>query len=298
MTLPPHKSIAIPFAVAMLGIAFFATMDAVMKGLTLEIGAYNAVFWRVVIGIPIGALLYAGSRPQRPTRSALRVHAIRGVISAAMAVIFFWGLARLPMAEAIAMTFIAPIIALYLAALLLGETIGRNAIVASVLGFGGVLLIVSSRIGQSGAGDWPGIAALLISALLYASNIILMRQQALVASPQEITFSQNLIVAMVLIVFAPFFAHAPAVGHIPALLLAAILASASLILLAWAYRRAEAQHLAPVEYTALIWSALFGYLIFDEQVGASTILGAALIVAGCFIAARSGRAPSPVEAAL
>lgn len=185
MTAPSHHNIAIPFAVATLGIAFFSTMDAVMKGLTLAIGAYNAVFWRVLIGIPIGALLYIGSRPRRPSRAALRVHLIRGLISAGMAIAFFWGLARLPMAEAIAMTFIAPIIALYLAALLLGESIGRNAVLASLLGFGGVLLIVSTRIGQSGAGDWPGVAAILFSAMLYAYNIILMRQQALVASPRR-----------------------------------------------------------------------------------------------------------------
>ena len=70
------------------------------------------------------------------------------------------------------------------------------------------------------------------------------------------------------------------------------------LLLAWAYARAEAQRLAPVEYTALIWGALWGWLIFDEAVGPATLVGGVLIVAGCWVAAQPGAIPqSPAEAA-
>ena len=57
------------------------------------------------------------------------------------------------------------------------------------------------------------------------------------------------------------------------------------MLLSWAYARAEAQHLAPVEYTAFIWAALLGILVFAEPVRPLTLLGAAMIVAACIIAA-------------
>ena len=69
--------------------------------------------------------------------------------------------------------------------------------------------------------------------------------------------------------------------------LGAVLATVSLILLSWAYARAEASYLAPVEFTAFIWASLWGWVAFEEKVGLLTVLGAALIVGGCWIAARA-----------
>ena len=291
------SSVLIPFSVGTLGIALFSAMDAVMKGLALAIGAYNAVFWRMLVGLALSAILYLAQKRVRPTREAMRFHIIRGLVGSVMAITFFWGIARMPLAEAVALTFIAPLISLYLAAVFLKEPVGKTAVFASVLGFGGVLVIVLSQAGGEAERDLWGAASVLASALLYAYNIILMRQQALVAKPLEIAFYQYVVVAAVLTLAAPFLAVPPPAGEWPALVFAALLALVSLMLLAWAYRRAEAHRLAPVEYTALIWAALFGFLVFDEQVGASTLIGAALIVAGCVLAARGKHAPDPhVEA--
>ena len=104
-----------------------------------------------------------------------------------LAPLFFWGLVRVPLAEAIALSFIAPLIALYLAAVLLGEKIQRTAIAASLLGFGGVLVIAAARLaeGTLNAQSGWGIAAILVSAVLYAWNLILQRQQAQLASPPK-----------------------------------------------------------------------------------------------------------------
>jgi S-adenosylmethionine uptake transporter len=235
------------------------------------------------------ALLYAGAGAPRPSRAALGFHLIRGFVASFMAVAFFWGLARMPLAEAIALAFVAPIIALFLAALLLGETIGAAAIIASTLGFGGVLLIVWGQEGADGGRDLLGVAAVLGSAVLYAYNIVLMRQQALVAKPVEITFYQHLIVSLLLGAVAPFFAILPSSADIPGIVASAALGTCSLLLLAWAYARAQAQHLAPVEYSALVWAALLGYFFFDEALRLTTIFGAILIVGGCLIAARAAR---------
>jgi S-adenosylmethionine uptake transporter len=286
-------SVLIPFSVGTLGIALFSAMDAVMKGLALSIGAYNAVFWRMLVGLALSAILYFAQKRVRPTRQAMRFHIIRGLVGSVMAITFFWGIARMPLAEAVALTFIAPLISLYLAAVFLKEPVGKTAVFASVLGFGGVLVIVLSQAGGEAERDLWGAASVLTSALLYAYNIILMRQQALVARPLEIAFYQYVVVVSVLALAAPFIAVPPPAGEWPALVFAALLALVSLMLLAWAYRRAEAHRLAPVEYTALIWAALFGFLVFDEQVGASTLIGAALIVAGCVLAARGKHAPEP-----
>jgi S-adenosylmethionine uptake transporter len=133
--------------------------------------------------------------------------------------------------------------------------------------------------------------------MLYAYNIILMRQQALVAKPLEIAFYQYLVIGGVLAVAAPFLAVFPEAEHWPGLGFAAVLALVSLMLLAWSYARAEAHRLAPVEYTALIWAALFGLIFFGEPVAPTTIIGAAMIVAGCILAARTETHPAPAAEA-
>lgn len=287
------------FAVATLGIALFAAMDAVMKGLSIAIGAYNAVFWRMLVGLLLSSLLYLPLRLPPPSRAALRFHVIRGVVGSVMALTFFWGIARLPLAEAVALTFIAPLLALYLAAVFLKERVGRRAVLASVIGFAGVLVIVGARAGSPGDRDLWGAVSILVSAMLYAYNIILMRQQALVAKPLEIAFYQYLVIGGVLALGAPFVAIFPPAEQWPNLVFAALLALVSLMLLAWSYARAEAHRLAPVEYTALIWAALFGLVIFDEEVALSTLFGAGLIVIGCILAARTKTHPAPAaEAAL
>jgi S-adenosylmethionine uptake transporter len=292
------SSAAVPFAVASLGIAMFSAMDAAMKGLSIALGVYNAMLWRMMIGLLLAAIVYLAVRPPWPQRDAMRLHIVRGAVTSVMGLLFFWGIARMPLAEAIALSFVAPLIALYLAAVLLKERVGRQAILASLIGFAGVIVIVVNRAG-AGEADLLGAAAIIASAIFYAYNIVLMRQQALLAGPVEITFFQNLTVLGCLLLASPFLAAVPPAEHVPALVLSAVLAMGSMLLLAWSYARAEAQRLAPVEFTGLIWAALLGYLVFGEEVNFATVLGAGLIVTGCLLAARKERIPAvQAEAAL
>jgi S-adenosylmethionine uptake transporter len=283
-----QSSVVIAFAVACLGIAVFSSMDAVVKHLSLAIGTYNALLWRSFAGVGVSGVPWLLSRPSRPSRRVMRLHVERGVVCAAMAMLFFWGLARTPMAQAIALTFIAPLIAQGLAMLLLGERMKRGALLGSALGFGGVIVILW---GQASAAMGPdalwGAVAVLLSAVCYAYNIILMRKQAQLADPYEVAFFQSVIVAICLALAMPWFGEVPPVAHAPLILLAALLATVSLSLLSWAYARAEASYLAPVEFTAFIWASLWGFVFFGEHVGVPILLGAALIVTGCVIAARA-----------
>ncbi|HTU10389.1 MAG TPA: DMT family transporter [Allosphingosinicella sp.] len=295
-----HPSIAVPFAVAAAGIALFSGMDAVMKHLTLAIGAYNAMLWRTLAGAVFGGAAFMGAGGRWPAWAVMRLHLIRGVLSAIMAILFFWGLARVPLAQGVALAFVAPLIALYLAAIILKEQIARRAIFASLFGFAGVLVILAAQAeAEMGPEALQGAIAILCSAGFYAYNIILMRQQAQVAGPLEIAFFQSAIVSACFLVFAPFLAVLPPTEELGAVFGAAALAFASLMLLSWAYARAEAQYLAPVEYTAFIWAVLLGFLVFAEPVRPLTIVGAAMIVAACLFAARRRPAPvADVEAAL
>ena len=285
-TLRP-TSPAIAFAVAAAGVGTFALMDAAMKDPSLSIGAYNAVLWRNLAGTLIAGALFIATGQGWPARDNLRLHLWRSVIVAGMAVSFFWAIARLPLAEAIGLSFIAPVIALYLAAILLGERIGREAMLASVAGLAGVGVILYGKFSGHYTNDalW-GALAVLFSAVLFAYNLILARQQAQAAGPFEIAFFQNLLTASVLALAAPWFLAPLVAAKASMLLTAASLAIFSLLLMSWAYARAEAQILIPVEYTAFVWAVLFGWLFFDEPVTATTLIGTALIVGGSLIAAR------------
>ena len=287
-----HPRPFVPFMVAAVGIGTFSLMDAAMKDLALSIGAYNAVMWRNTVGALLMGVLFVGTRQKWPSVHLLKIHLWRSIVVSVMAVSFFWSLTKLPLAEAIGLSFIAPVIALYLAAVMLKETIGKEAIWASLAGLGGVAIIMAGRLSGHYTMDhiW-GAAAVLFSAVVFAYNLILARQQAQVAGPIEIAFFQNLFVALTLGLAAPWFLQPIGMSDAPMVGASAALAVISLLLLSWAYARAEAQILIPVEYTAFVWAAFFGWLFFAEPVTLPVLLGTALIVGGSLIAARAKPVP-------
>ena len=139
-----------------------------------------------------------------------------------------------------------------------------------------------------------GIAAVIASAVLYAINLVIQRHQAQQAGPQEIAFFQTGTVLLCLLPFAPWAAMVPAGGQWPLLALAALFASVSLLMLSWAYARAEAQLLVVTEYTGFVWLALLGWWFFGEELTLATLAGAVLVVTGCLLAVRQP-AQKPAE---
>ena len=289
--LPPRLA---PFLVALAGVAMLSLMDAFMKGASLAIGAYSAALLRAALSFAIAAPIWLARRKHWPDRATLRLHLLRGVCSAFMGLAFFFALTKLPIAETIAISFVAPLIALYLAAILLGEKITRRAVLASLVSFAGTLVIVGGRFGRGRLDEDAllGLAAILVSTVLYALNFIIIRQQSQRAGPAEVAAFHGGVSAMVLGLAAPWFLVAPPVSVQPGLLAAAILTVGGAMTIAWAYARAEAQALLPVEYSGFCWAALFGWLFFAEQVGPATIAGVGLIVAGTWLAAARGPAPA------
>lgn len=281
----------LPFAAALAGVGFLSLMDAFMKEAALMIGAYTATLLRALMGTALIAPLWWLRGGRMPGTAARRLHIERGIVSAFMALTFFYALTVLPLAEAIALSFIAPLIALYLARVLLGEVISRHAIGASLLGFAGTLVIVGGRIGQ-GAFDARtalGIASLFISALLYAYNFIVIRRQAQVAGPMEIATFHSGVSGVVLLGLAPFLWQTPEPAALAPLGAAAVLTVCGSAAIAWAYARAEASALVATEYSGFVWASVFGWLFFREGVALPTLAGTALIVTGCWIATRAPR---------
>ena len=263
-------------------------MDAVMKGLVLAIGLYATSVWRALTGLVLSSLLFLTRRRPWPTRKVLRLHVARGAVVTAMGLLFFFGLARIPIAQAIALTFIAPLIALFLAAVTLGERVGKRTIAASITAFAGVLIIVAGQATNSmGKGVLVGTFAILGSAVCYAVNIVMMRRQSLAAGPLEIGFFQNLTITCLMVASLPFLGGVDWPGdQWSAIIAAAVMSLGGVLLFAFAYARGEASYLAVTEYSGFLWAAALGWLVFAEPVSPYTLAGAVLIVGGCIFAAR------------
>ncbi len=285
---PPIRTL-VPILATLVGVGLFSVMDAYMKSASIAAGAYSALLVRSWLGLVLVGPIWLAMAQGWPSRKVIKLHIRRGLVGGLMALSFFFALVRLPLAEAIAMSFIAPLIALYLAALLLGEKIHPRAVIAALLGFAGVVIIVAGRIGREKMTEdaMLGLAALLVSAVLYAWNLVLQREQALVSKPAEVAAFQNAIVGLMLLIPAPFAFMVPPSGVWGDLIASSILAVSAVMVLSWAYGRAEAQVLVPVEYSGFLWAVLFGWLFFREQVTFATVAGAVCIVIGCWIATRA-----------
>ena len=287
------------FATALVAVALLSIMDAVMKGLVIAIGIVAVSVWRSAANFAISAALYLPTRRAWPSGSTMRLHLLRSIVVTLIAGLFFWGIGRVPLAQAIALTFIAPLIALLLAALILHERVGRQSIVGSITAFAGVVVIVVGQArGAPGAAVLLGSAAIVGSALCYAINIVMMRQQALAAKPLEINFFQSLIVGLLWLCVAALagLPKWPA-GEWHWIVVASLLSTGGGLLFSWAYARANASYLAVTEYSAFLWASALGWLIFREHVSLYTLTGAALIVAGSLVAVRRDSPPPAIDAA-
>ena len=284
----------LPMLMAALAVASLSLMDAYMKSAALAVGALSAAWLRSLIATGIALPLWLARGGRWPQRAVLTLHLQRSVVATFMALTFFYAITKLPLAEAIAISFVAPLIALYLARLMLGEIIRREAIAASLLGFAGTLVIIGGTVGQAefDRDTALGLAAILTSAMLYAYSFILIRRQSQVAGPAEIATFHSGVSVLLLGIAAPFLFEMPDSDTLRDLAAAAVLTVIGAMAFAWAYARAEAQVLVPLEYSGFLWASVFGWLFFAERLTLPTLAGTAIIVGACWLAAR-GRRPVP-----
>lgn len=287
-------SATIPVLVCTFAIFLLSAMDAGMKSLVIAVGVYNVVLWRSLLAAAASAAGWAARSPTWPGPGAMRLHVLRAAIVGIILITFFWGLARLPLAEAIGLSFVAPLFALFLAALLLGERIRAQAVWAAVLGFAGVGVIVAGQFGGTAYTEETllGTLSVLVSTVFYGFNLVLTRKQAQIASPIEIMFFQNLALLVIMSLAAPWLAmQLPSEYWLPLVGITALSLSGQ-YLMSWSYARAEAQYLISTEYSAFIWAIALGWFFFDESVSWETLAGAALIILSCWVAARASLRPA------
>ena len=183
-----------------------------------------------------------------------------------------------PLADAYAIGFTAPLLMTLLAIPMLGERIRWRRMLSTAVGFAGVLLMV-----RPGGALWrPELLVLVPGILGMAVSRIMTRTLSTTETAECLTFWLMLahIPGGLLLLWAGFGPPAPlALGTILALALLGVLNSAGHWLMARAYALAPVSALAPYEYTPLIWGGILGYLVFAELPGASTLAGAAIVAA-------------------
>lgn len=287
-----------PVALAVIGTALLCVMDAVIKHLSLTNGALAIALGRYVFGaIAAGAIWNAAGRPAI-TLEVVRAHAVRGVLIATSAWCFFFALGKLELVQAITLGFLAPLLVPFAAWALLGEKPRPTNVAAGVVGFVGAVIAASGTpVAELSADRIAGIAAALTASVTYALSIAMLRQRADKDGAPLIGLMQTLVPMAIVAGPAIALSPLPPLMDLPWFFVMGILGAMGWYLLINAYARAEAQRLAPIEFTALLWASLFGYTLFHEIPMPQIYAGAALIIAACLYAAweerKSRIAPAP-----
>lgn len=291
MPIPPA---AILYSI--LAIGLLCAMDAAVKLVSWQEGVLTATWLRYLFGglllIPAALLM----RRRMPDRAGLRIHALRGLLLTFTSLTFFHGIAVLPLAEAITLAFVAPLMVPPLAALFLKERMRGRAALAGVLGFIGVLVTVQGADGSYSEGNRGlAIASILVSATLYALQALILRARAQRDDAVSIAALAGVVPLALLTPAALALDGFPGAAALPAAALSGALGAAGILILTRAYALAEAQVLIVFEYTGLFWAALLGWFIFAERPRLEIFLGAAIIAGACILVSRAER-PAPPAA--
>jgi drug/metabolite transporter (DMT)-like permease len=271
----------------------FALMGAQARYLGDAIPVGEIVFCRGLFAL-IPIVIFFGWRGQ--LRGALRTdrlsaHMVRGTFSVIGTFCTFGALARLPIADVTAIAFIAPLITVVFAALILKEHVHAYRWSAVGVGFIGVILMLSPYFGSHAALTTSmtiGLGLALLNAVSSGGATIQIRRLTSTESSCAIVIFMTLTVMAVSLLTAPFGWHLPARGFDLALLVGiGVAGGLGQMLFTESYRYAPASFLAPFDYTAMLWAFLLGYWMFGEVPTLYVVLGAAIVAAaGIFVILR------------
>ncbi|KPF80518.1 hypothetical protein IP88_00090 [alpha proteobacterium AAP81b] len=285
MSAPPSRPAAL--IQCTLGVGALCGIDAIVKHVAIDHAILTISFGRYLAGTLFALIVWVSAGRPAIRRAMLPAHLGRGILIAVMASLFYFGLSRLGLAETITISFIAPLLVPPLARLFLGESMQPRFVAAGGLGFVGVL-VTTGGIPDLGGDRAIAVAAVLLSAALYAGAAIILRARAASDGAVIVTL---LAAAVPMLVLAPFglAAPAPTLAGVGWLLAMGVIGNIGVQLMSRAYVHVEAQAAAVVEFAALPFAALFGWAFFAEPVALRVWIGAAIIAAACLWAARGER---------
>lgn len=264
----------------------FALHDAVSKHLIAFFSVPLLVWARYVIYIVI-MLLGVAPRMGREIIVTGRpwLMILRALMLVCVSVCFQNALKTLPLAEATALTFVTPLIVALASGPLLGEKVRLGAWLATVAGFGGVLLIAR----PGGAMDPAGVGYALGTALCYAAYQLLTRKLAASEPPMRQLFYTALAGAIAMSLFIPahWTGEIPTPGQGLLIVSLGLTAGIGQFLLIRAFHCTPASTISPLLYSQLVWAMLFGWLVFGQLPDLPTMAGMLVIGGACLSLALS-----------
>lgn len=269
---------------ALAGIALFGLLDMQAKVLG---GHYPVaeVVWARYAGHCLLMLVVLGPRHGRGLVRTRRlgVQLTRGVLLLLSTAFFFAALSYLPLAEAAAIGFVAPLLVTLLSIPMLGERVGWRRLTAVAVGFGGVLVIL-----RPGGALFTAAALLpLCTAVTYGLYQILTRRIGASENPVASLFYTSLVGAAAMTLVVPFIWVTPDWRHAPMFLALGICGGVGHFLMIRALQLAPVSLIAPFGYSAMIWSLLFGWAIFGQFPDGFSLVGIAIVIAsGLYVAYR------------
>jgi drug/metabolite transporter (DMT)-like permease len=280
------KAITLKVASALI----FAVMSALVRYLGTAYPIGQVVFFRSAFAVVPVVVIFAW---RRELEAAIRMgrpfgHAGRGLTAIGGMFCNFSALARLPIVDATAISFAAPLITVAMAALVLKEQVRIYRWSAVIVGFIGVLVMVAPHLDVGGtaasAGGAVGAAFGLAGAFFNAGSVIQTRHLTKSETTSSIVFYFSIICALAGLVTLPFGWNMPSGPELAALIGIGICGGLAHIVLTESYRWAPASLVAPFDYTSMLWALLLGYLAFGELPTMLVFLGAAIIAAaGLFV---------------
>ena len=269
---------------ALCGFAAFSSHDAVVKVLGGTYTPFQIIFFATLLSFPLATILLMRDRvsgtlrPHHPWWLALRV--VAGIVTG---VCGFYAFSVLPMAQVYVFLFASPLLITVLAIPILGEKVGVHRWAAVALGLAGVLVVLRPGVEPFSLGHFAGLTAAATSAL---ASVITRRigkdERALVMMLYPMTASFLLMGAMMPFVYVPM-----PVQHLGLLAVMSALGFGAGLLIIAAYRSGDAAVIAPMQYSQIIWAALFGLVFFNETTDRTTWIGVAIIVAaGLYVVLR------------
>ena len=285
----PEQRILYALALRVAAAMMLATLLALVKyagesGIALP----EIMFWRQAVSVPLllGWLAVKGGLPRLRTRR-LASHARRAAVGMTNMIFNFGAAILLPLAESTTLGFTTPLFAVILAALVMREHIGPYRWLAVALGFAGVLVIA-----QPGREPVPGLglAAGLAAAFLIAVINFQIRDLGRTEEPISIVFWFAMFGTPMAAIALPFFITTHSAWQWLLLMAIGAVGTVAQLLLSASLRYGAVARIIVIDYTALIWATLWGWLAWNRLPPTTTWLGAPLIVAaGLVIAWREHR---------
>jgi drug/metabolite transporter (DMT)-like permease len=266
-------------------VAAASAMAACVKAVADQIPPGEIVFFRSIFALAPLIVFYA---LRGELRTGFKVaspggHIIRGAIGVAAMGLVFTAYGLLPLPEATAITFAAPLFITLLAAPLLGERLRRYRILATMAGLAGVAVVMAPRLTVFGGAEatpaeaW-GAAAALSAALFMALAQIQVRRLTRTETTTSIVLWFTISCSVYSLVTIGGW-RMPDPAQWALLALAGLLGGVAQVMLTAAYKNAEAGLIAPFDYMSMLFAMLIGVAIFSEIPAGATIVGAAIVIA-------------------